>query len=70
MLRIATIFHMLFSIEGDHQPLNLEVSDDAIKAAINFVKVACQQTAFVAGKGLIQEEVHGIKSGMYILHRP
>ena len=67
VLRIATILHMLFSIESEHESLNTEVSDIAVKAAVNFVQTACQQTAFIAGKGLIQEEVQGYKTGLSIL---
>ena len=65
VLRIATILHMLFSIDSEQGPLNNEVSDMAVKAAVNFVQTACQQTAFIAGKGLIKEEVQGYKAGIY-----
>ena len=64
VLRIATILHMLFSIDNPDEPLNSEVSEMAVKAAVNFVQTACQQTAFIAGKGLIQEEVQTYKTGM------
>lgn len=61
VLRIATILHMLFSIEqGSLCP---EVSDEAVGAAIDLVKTACQQTAFIAGKGLIPEAMQGYKAG-------
>ena len=33
------------------------ISEDAIKAAINFVEICCQQAAFIGGKGTIEEEV-------------
>ena len=66
VLRIATILHMLFSIDDEDQLLSPDVSDTAVKAAVNFVQVAYQQTAFVAGKGLIEEEVQGFKSGKFI----
>ena len=57
---------MLFSIESD-QSLSSEVSEMAVKAAVNFVETSCQQTAFVAGKGLIEEEVQAYKTGMLYL---
>ena len=57
VLRIATILHMLFSIDSEN-PLSSEVSEMAVKAAVNFVWTACQQTDFVAGKGPIKDEVH------------
>lgn len=65
VLRIATILHMLFSVDSEQGPLNSEVSDMAVKAAVNFVQTACQQTAFIAGKGLIKEEVQGYQAGIY-----
>ena len=63
VLRIATILHMLFSIDSEN-PLCSEVSEIAVKAAVNFVQIACQQTAFVAGKGLIEEELQTYKMGV------
>jgi len=68
VLRIATILHMLFSIDSEHQSLDSEVSETAVKAAVNFVQTACQQTAFIAGKGHIQEEVQAYKTGMLYSH--
>lgn len=66
VLRIATIFHVLFSIDTQEDP-ECEVSEDAVKAAVNFVRTSCQQTAFIVGKGAIQEEVQAYKIGMYTL---
>ena len=57
VLRVAAVLHMLFSIDNDNYEVKEEVSQDAIKAAINLIKTACQQTAFVAGRGVLQEEV-------------
>ena len=38
VLRIATILHMLFSIDSEN-PLSSEVSEMAVKAAVNFVRM-------------------------------
>ena len=38
------------------------ISTDAIQAAVNFVKVACQQTSFIAGKEGLQEEIKRLTS--------
>ena len=57
VLRIATILHMLFSIDSENT-LSSEVLEMAVKAAVNFVWTTCQQTDFVAGKGPIKDEVH------------
>ena len=64
MLRIATVLHLLFSIENPDQPLGDEVSERALKAAVNFVQTACQQTAYIAGRGTIEEELQKFKTGM------
>jgi hypothetical protein len=65
VLRIATILHVLFSIDDeDDVTYDPEVSEVAVKAAVNFVQTACQQTAFIVGKGLIQEEVQAYKTGV------
>lgn len=70
VLRIATIFHVLFCIDNeDDFTCASEVSERAVKAAVNFVQTACQQTAFIVGKGLIQEEVQAYKIGMLCIHR-
>ena len=34
-----------------------EVSDAALKAAVDFVCVSCQQTTYAAGRGPIDEEI-------------
>lgn len=38
------------------------ISEKAIAAAINFVTVCCQQTAFIAGRGNIEEEIEIIQA--------
>ena len=68
VLRIATIFHVLFSIENEEDvAYDSEVSEVAVKAAVNFVQTACQQTAFIVGKGLIQE-VQAYKTGVLCIN--
>ena len=37
------------------QPIDNVVSEDYMKAAINFVQVACQQTAYIAGRSSLGE---------------
>lgn len=39
-----------------------EISEAAIKAAINFVGLCCQQTAYMTGRGSIKEEVQIMKT--------
>jgi len=33
------------------------VSEGAVKAAINYVQVVCQQAAYIAGRGILEEEI-------------
>lgn len=63
VLRVATILHVLFNIDTEGEPLSSEISETAVKAAVNFIQTACQQTAYIAGKGLIEDEVHQYKTG-------
>ena len=52
-------FHILFNWEN---PQNIpdEISDSALKAAINFVDVCIQHAAHLAGRGELQEEVEAL----------
>jgi len=43
--------NMLFSIDNENYEVEEKVSEESIKAAINLIQTACQQTAF------LQEEV-------------
>lgn len=63
VLLLAAVLHMLFSIESPDEDLDKEISEEAIKAAVNIVQVACQQTAFIAGKGTLTEEMEKYKTG-------
>ena len=83
MLSIAAILHMLFHVtaegrdkdknEGQERHDNVSISvlpmisEEAIAMAINFVKLCCEQTAFLAGCGNIQEEIAIVNASMYIL---
>lgn len=64
ILRVAAFLQVLFTLPMDEDqsscsssPEITVISEDAIKAAIDFVEVCCQQAAFIAGKGTIDEEV-------------
>lgn len=56
-LRVAASMHVLFRLE-DEEPLPSTISDQAINAAIDFVEVCCQQTAYIAGRGKIHDEIN------------
>ena len=55
VLRLAAFFNILFTLGNGH-PTD-DVSDEAVKAAINFVKVTCQQTSYIAGRGVLEDEI-------------
>ena len=53
--------HVLFSV--DEEEICTTVSEKAFKAAINFVEVCCQQTAYLTGRGEIDEELQLLQAG-------
>ena len=58
MLQLAAVIHVLFTL-GSDQPTDDIVSEAAVKVAIDFVQVASQQTAYIAGRSSIEEGIHG-----------
>ena len=67
ILRVSASLSLLFSIGNDeptiHEPAVTHVSEDVLTAAINFVDVCCQHTAFIAGRGTISQEISGLVDG-------
>ena len=63
VLRLATVLHMLFSIDSPNEDLDETISENALKAAVNIMKLATQQTAYIAGKGELTEELEKFKTG-------
>ena len=66
VLRIATVLHLLFHLDDAHHQLDVVVSEEAVRAAVNFIQVASQHTAFIAGRGLLNEELEKFKAGKCI----
>ena len=69
VLRLAAVFNILFSMGNDET--TDDISDVAVRAAINFVKITCQQTAYIAGRGLVEEDIQRFGTGnciMYVMH--
>ena len=60
-LRLAPVLHLFFHLGKPNLP-NV-VSEEAIVAAINFVKVSCQHASIIAGKGTIEDVLQRCKSG-------
>ena len=66
MLRVATVLHLLFSIDQGGESVGQTVTDEAVTAAIDLVKVTCQQVAYMVGRGTLQEEVQKFQQGLYL----
>ena len=64
VLQVAVVLHVLFCLSFEELIILEGVSESAVSAATNFVSVSCQQTAYIAGRGLLSEEVERFKSGM------
>lgn len=66
ILRVSVALHILFRVEHE-DPLQDSIPDtisqDAIKAAINFVEVCCQHTAYISGRGQIENELELVQAG-------
>ena len=65
ILRVSAAFHVLFDIgisETEETEITDEISEEAVTAVINFVQLCCQQTAYMAGRGRILEEIQIIKA--------
>ena len=61
ILRVAATFHVLFHIDNPRE-VTPQISEEAIAAAITFVGMCCQQTAYIAGRQNIKEEITVIKA--------
>lgn len=66
-LRLAPVMHLLFHF-GEEGSLSDNVSDAAMKAAINFARVSCEQTAMIIGKGSVEEVIQRCQSGELIVY--
>lgn len=69
VLRLAAVFNLLFSLsdENSEEPqLAREVSEQAIIAAINFMKLSCQQVGYISGRGDLKEEFLKLQSSKLI----
>ena len=62
IVRVSGIFHVLFAIESE-EPLSDTIKEAPIRAAINFVEVCCQHTAYITGRGSIENDIQLMKSG-------
>lgn len=61
ILRVSASMHALFSLESEE--LSNTITTNAIDAAIHFVEVRYQQTAYIAGRGDLQQELSMMEQG-------
>ena len=70
ILRVAAALQVLFVLQRDPHLITAttcsitHVSEDAISAAIDFIDVCCQHTAYMAGRGIISEEIAAYLTGI------
>ena len=57
ILKLAAVFNALFSLEPSH-PLNDQLSDISVKAAINFIETCNEHTAIIGGRKTLTEPCH------------
>jgi len=71
ILRVAAALHILFTmcVDESHTEDCTEISNEAIVAAINFVDVCCQQTAYMAGRNDLRQDIELIKASKYYCER-
>ena len=63
-LHVAASMHILFHV-GSDEPLSFTITSDALQAAIDFVEVFIQQTAYIGGRGKIDDDISLICSGKH-----
>lgn len=63
ILRVAAALHILFHM-GSLEAVSTEITEEAVAAAIDFVYLCCQQSAFMGGRGDIDEEIQIIKTSI------
>ena len=62
ILRISAAMHVLFHMDNK-ESLPSVITNEAIKASIDFVEVCCQHAAYLTGRGDLQQEFELLKSG-------
>ena len=64
ILRVAASLHVLFALGYSED--TCMISENAIAASIKFVELCCQQTAYMAGRGNMKEEIEIVKASRYL----
>ena len=67
ILRVAGVLHVLFHLDSDNKIPNV-ISEDAIRASIDFADVCCQHAAHIAGRGDIEESIQNLVATCILSH--
>ena len=59
ILRIAAVLHVLFHLDTPHN-IPMEIEENAVAAAIDFVELCIQHVMYITGRGKVQVEVDSI----------
>lgn len=75
VLRVSAVLHVLFC-DGTNDKgeitvneVPMIVSSKAVLAARNFVDTCCQHAAFIAGRGLMKDEISQLTSSKCLITR-
>ena len=60
ILRVSAVLHVLFHMDTP-QSIPESISEEALKAAQDFVEVCNQHTAYLAGRGLIEDAIEAVQ---------
>lgn len=63
ILRVAGVLHVLFQLDSPGD-ISDTIPEEAIVAAQDFVDICCQHTAFLAGRGDVQDAIHQLRLGL------
>lgn len=71
ILRIAAVLETLFQVDADYASKterSNEISDSALKAAIDYVQTSIQHTCYMAGRTTVAEEVEMCNAGAALFY--
>ena len=64
ILRLAAVLQVLFQVKENTDQSNM-ISDEALRAAINFIQTSVQHTAYIAGRDIISKELERVEEGTH-----
>lgn len=68
ILRVAAVLHVLFSLDYETpQDIPSEISETALKAAEDFVTVCLKHTAYMAGRGGLNDAIKQAGASEYYM---